>query len=125
MVGLSGVRFSPFRPLVFAVATTDGTIFIFDLKENMSMPVVTLSLSQANNAPEDDKKRNASAAKSSNVPLIGLAFNHKQRDLLSACDWYGRVHIWKLSWKLCNKQNDEQQLLDDLGRIASGEEKDV
>lgn len=112
------------RPMVFAVATTDGFVFIYDLKENMLLPVVTLHASQSAASTEEDKKRGLSSSKSGEIPLTSLAFNHKQRDLIAACDWLGRVHIWKLSWKLSNRQRDEQQLLDDLGKLASSEENE-
>ena len=28
--------------------------------------------------------------------ITSIAFNRKQRDLLCACDYLGRVHIWRL-----------------------------
>ena len=47
-----------------------------------------------------------------------MAFNRKQRDLFAACDLDGRVHIWRLGWKLANKGPTEQSALDALGNIV-------
>ena len=45
---------------------------------------------------------------------MGLAFNKKQRDLIAACDNDGRVHIWRLSWNLSNRQLNEESYLNDM-----------
>lgn len=118
------MKFSAVRPLVFAVATSDGFIFIYDLKESLLLPVVTLHVSQTIASGEEEKKRGATS-KHADIPLTALAFNHKQRDLIAACDWLGRIHVWKLSWRLCNRQRDEQQMLDDLGKLSGSEENEV
>ena len=51
--------------------------------------------------------------------MTSLAFNRRQRDLLAACDHLGRVHVWRLTWGLSHKGNDEQTLLDAVGSSAS------
>ena len=52
----------------------------------------------------------------------GLAFNHKQRDLIAACDFLGRVHIWKLSWLLSSRGEDELNYLNKIGHVNSASE---
>ena len=54
------------------------------------------------------------------VGITGLAFNHKQRDLVAACDAWGRIHIWRLTWMLANKLSTEQGELDSLGKAGGG-----
>ena len=51
--------------------------------------------------------------------LLGLAFNHKQRDLIAAVDFLGRVHIWKLSWLLSNRADNEINDLNKIGPLNS------
>jgi len=42
---LFDVQWSPSRPLVFAAADAEGKVHIFDLKENMTAPVIVLQAS--------------------------------------------------------------------------------
>jgi hypothetical protein len=58
------------------------------------------------------------------VSVTGLVFNHKQRGMIAACDYLGRVHIWKLTWKLSNMHPDEQRILDEIGNINNPEQAD-
>ena len=68
LTSVVAVKFSAVRPLVFAVATSDGFVFIYDLKENLLLPVVALQASQSTTSLEEEKKRGASNAKSADVP---------------------------------------------------------
>jgi hypothetical protein len=49
------------------------------------------------------------------VGITGIAFNRKQRDLIAACDYSGRVHIWRLGWSLSNRHPAELKIMEDLG----------
>ncbi len=145
-------RFSPIRPLVFASASLDGFIYIFDLQQSSSGPVVMLealtnpvliddvvnndtstssstsnttsnsSSSSGNNKSNNNSRfRQLQQGMSRRVGITGLAFNHKQRDLLAACDLLGRIHIWRLNWVLANKSPLEQAELDKLGNTSARE----
>jgi hypothetical protein len=63
-------------------------------------------------------KRGGGAESAHNrVTTTGLAFNPKQRGLVAVCDYLGRVHLWKLSWRLSNMRADEQAGLDAIASI--------
>jgi WD40 repeat protein len=139
---LNCCRFSPIKPVVFAVGSADGFLYVFDISVSMTSPVAILealvnpvvSRDAGSVGTGTDAAGGAAAADGATggraagglkahqqagitrrrVGITGLAFNHKQRDLIAACDVLGRVHIWKLSWKLSNRENYEQSILDNL-----------
>ena len=43
--------------------------------------------------------------------VLSLSFNPKQRKLLAVGDSRGRVHVWRLGWRLSHEQPGEQALL--------------
>jgi hypothetical protein len=123
-VTITSVKFSAVRPLLFGVTTSNGYVILFDLRDAINKPTALISSSTSQNSTIDDKSRDSKKRSNRNdknhtVPLTGLAFNHKQRDLIAASDWNGRVHIWKLSWHLANKHTDEQAVLDQIGNLNS------
>lgn len=106
-------EFSPTRPLVFAAASHDGCVHVFDLLQSTVGPVATLSAPAAAPAgPSTEKQRKR-------VYLTAFAFNKRQREFIAACDSDGDVHIWQLSWDLSNRQAREEDVLIALGDIAS------
>lgn len=70
-----------------------------------------------------DSRKGQKIAKTSGVCLTGLSFNHKQRDLIGVCDWVGKIHVIKLSWKLANKHSTEQTILDEIGNLSVQQEE--
>jgi len=112
------VGFSPVRPLVFATTSIDGFLYLFDLGTSAAAPIVTLEVpdhvdsSTTMNTSARDRAQKRRIGK--RPGLVSVAFNRKQRDLVAACDTAGHVHIWRLSWSLCNKQASEEALLDDF-----------
>ncbi len=130
-VFISALQFSPVRPSVFAAASSDGQLFLFDLVSSQYSPVKTLEApltsplaaagGEAEGASGVQKKTRGKAAVtegSGRSGLTGVAFNHKQRDLVAACDWLGRVHIWRLGWRLANRHKDDLSTLGDLAALA-------
>ncbi len=130
-VFISALQFSPVRPSVFAAASSDGQLFLFDLVNSQFSPVKTLEaplvspLTTAGKETEGvsggQKKSRGKATLSEGSGrsgLTGVAFNHKQRDLVAACDWLGRVHIWRLGWRLANRHKDDLSTLSDLAALA-------
>lgn len=121
---ISCVSFSHTRPSVFAVGSKDGYIYIYDLLVNLSGPLTTLRLPPIGINSGNLQEANHSGKKmTGNRPCVtGLAFNTKQRDLLSVCDSSGRVLIWKLGWNLSNQQPNELIYFEKLGNISVGSE---
>jgi WD40 repeat protein len=143
---VTAVAFSPHRPMVFACSTNDGFLYIYDLMENKKLPVVVLeaneklvasltaeqlssatststndssSINQTNN-PRGKKAGGMSDYGDNNKnSIIQIAFNHKQRDLIAACDYFGQVFLWKLSWKLSNRNMNEITVWNSLADIFS------
>ena len=134
---ISSVKFSPTRPAVFAAASSDGLLYLYDLHVSGDLPVAVLEAAPmvspsaaatgegANAGAGQPKKSSGSRQRAaaedgpSRVGLTGLAFNPKQRDLVAVCDWLGRVHIWKLGWALANRRKDELALLTSLSSIGA------
>jgi hypothetical protein len=121
---ISCVSFSQTRPAVFAAASRDGFVYIFDLLVSRSGPVSVLEVPAAESwGGSGIGKKGARNVHSSRVRISGLAFNKKQRDLLSVCDDAGRVLVYRLGWSMANKAGpQEQTLIDRLGRISDDEQ---
>lgn len=117
---LSAARFSPTRPMVFGVASMDGLLHIFDLVISSSVPVATLQIPTDSKSIESDFNKSKDIRKPS---IMDIAFNKKQRDLLAAVDAMGEVHIWRLSWKLSNRQVGEEELFS--GFVSKGSNSDT
>lgn len=124
---ISCVSFSYTRPAVFAVGSKDGYIYIYDLLANITGPITTLRLPPIgiNSTNFQDLSSMTGKKMAGNRPRVtGLAFNMKQRDLLSVCDSTGRVLIWKLGWNLSNQQHNEVNYFEKLGNISMNSEGD-
>lgn len=130
---ISCVAFSHTRPAVFAAASRDGFVYIFDLLVSRSGPVAVLEVPAAESwvgslsgrkAGSRSGSSSTSRASTSRVRISGLAFNKKQRDLLAVCDDAGRVLVYRLGWSMANKAGPhEQALIDRIGRISVDDEQ--
>jgi WD40 repeat protein len=134
---ISCVSFSYTRPTVFAVGTQDGYVYLFDLMETLSGPLTFLRLplsgagvgtgggagggAGAGTGARGKRLQGAGAGVGYRPRVTGLAFNAKQRDLLSVCDSSGRVLVWKVGWNLANQKQTEMSFLEKLGNISSSD----
>ncbi|XP_070655470.1 cytoplasmic dynein 2 intermediate chain 2 isoform X3 [Bos indicus] len=99
---LFAVRWSPVRPLVFAAASGEGDVQLFDLQKSSQKP--TVSVKQT----EDES------------PVYCLEFNCQQTQLLAAGDAKGTVKVWQLSSEFTEQGARETELLDQLAsEVAS------
>eukprot|EP00823_Brevimastigomonas_motovehiculus_P006321 TRINITY_DN521_c1_g1_i1.p1 TRINITY_DN521_c1_g1~~TRINITY_DN521_c1_g1_i1.p1 ORF type:complete len:744 (-),score=199.84 TRINITY_DN521_c1_g1_i1:729-2960(-) len=101
---LLDVVWSTSRPLVFAVCDVSGRIHLFDLKESVLAPVLSI---QAN---------------TEQMPVTAITFNQKDPSLLSSCDLLGNVIVWQLSSRLSTLQVGETVILEKMGRVSPEEE---
>ncbi|KAM8796648.1 cytoplasmic dynein 2 intermediate chain 2 [Eudromia elegans] len=90
------VRWSPVRPLVFAAASGEGEVQLFDFEK--SAQKAALSIKQA---PGES-------------PVYCLEFNIKQPQLLAAGDATGAVHVWQLSSDFTEQGPREMKHLEQL-----------
>uniref|UniRef100_A0A8D0H4V6 Dynein 2 intermediate chain 2 n=1 Tax=Sphenodon punctatus TaxID=8508 RepID=A0A8D0H4V6_SPHPU len=93
---LFSVCWSPVRPLVFAAATGEGEVQLFDFGKSAQKP--TISIKQTSNQS----------------PVYCLEFNSKQTQLLAAGDANGVVKIWQLSSDFSEQGPREMSHLDQL-----------
>uniref|UniRef100_A0A7S4B0D9 Uncharacterized protein n=1 Tax=Chrysotila carterae TaxID=13221 RepID=A0A7S4B0D9_CHRCT len=93
---LFACAWSPFRPLVFAVAAADGNLYIYDLKRNKGRPEVTLKVTTDKSA------------------VYSVAFNPRSSELLTTADGQGVVKVWRLSGALSTMVPRELEALDAL-----------
>ncbi|XP_043914507.1 cytoplasmic dynein 2 intermediate chain 2 [Protopterus annectens] len=90
------VRWSPTRPLVFAVATGEGTVLIFDLRHGAFTPPISIEQS------------------SDNKEFYCMEFNPRQTHLLAAGSADGSVKIWQLNDELTEQGSQELNHLKQL-----------
>ncbi|XP_062815503.1 cytoplasmic dynein 2 intermediate chain 2 isoform X4 [Anolis carolinensis] len=90
------VKWSPVRPLVFAAASGEGELHLFDFGKSSQRP--SLSIQQT----------------SDQAPVYCLEFNHRQAQLLAAGDAGGAVKIWQLSSDFTEEGPREMNHLDQL-----------
>ncbi|XP_074871157.1 cytoplasmic dynein 2 intermediate chain 2 isoform X2 [Carettochelys insculpta] len=93
---LFSVRWSPVRPLVFAAATGEGEVQLFDFGKSSQKP--TVSIKQA----------------SVQTPVYCIEFNVMQTHLLAAGDASGMLKIWKLSSDFIQEGPREMNRLEQL-----------
>ncbi|KAM9206344.1 LOW QUALITY PROTEIN: cytoplasmic dynein 2 intermediate chain 2 [Dugong dugon] len=93
---LFAVRWSPVRPLVFAAASGEGDVQLFDLQKSSQKPTVSIKQTQ------DES------------PVYCLEFNSQQTQLLAAGDAKGVVKIWQLSTEFTEQKPRETEDLDHL-----------
>jgi WD40 repeat protein len=102
-------QFSPTRPCILALASDDGTIFIYDLLESETLPIAVIEIP------------NAAAAEGfvpgMRVSSTGLAFNPQSHGMLASCDLIGRAFVWRLGAKTAQLHGGEQLVLDQLARV--------
>lgn len=96
---LFGVAWSLVRPLVFAVASDDGNVYIYDLLHNRAKPAVALRV---------DTTINRAA-------VYSFAFNPQISDFIATGDSRGIVKVWQLSQFLSREQQGEKMILNKLG----------
>ncbi|XP_021117581.1 WD repeat-containing protein 34 isoform X2 [Heterocephalus glaber] len=95
---LFAVRWSPARPLLFAVASGEGAVQLVDLQRSSQKPAVSVSQTQDGS------------------PVYCLEFNKQQPQLLAAGDAKGTVKVWGLSTALTEQGPRE---MEDLDRLAA------
>ncbi|KAM5259204.1 cytoplasmic dynein 2 intermediate chain 2 isoform 1-T1 [Hipposideros larvatus] len=95
---LFAVRWSPVRPLVFAAASGQGDVLLFDLQKSSQKPTVLIKQTQ------DES------------PVYCLEFNRQQTQLLAAGDAKGTVKVWQLSTEFTEQGPRETE---DLDRLAA------
>ncbi|KAM9518665.1 cytoplasmic dynein 2 intermediate chain 2 isoform 1-T1 [Salvelinus alpinus] len=91
-----GVRWSPTRPLLFAAATGQGLVQIFDLGRKSLRPAATLD------------------QLTGGQPVYCLEFNPRRKDLLAVGNADGSVNIWHLSTELTEQGPRETAKLEQL-----------
>uniref|UniRef100_A0A672QYN4 WD repeat-containing protein 34-like n=1 Tax=Sinocyclocheilus grahami TaxID=75366 RepID=A0A672QYN4_SINGR len=91
-----GVRWSPTRPLVFAAATGQGLVQMFDLGRRSLRPAATIDQN------------------TSGQPTYCLEFNPKHTNLMAAGNADGSVSIWQLSSELTEQGAKETAMLEQL-----------
>lgn len=95
------VRWSPSRPLLFAAATGQGEVQIFDLGCRSLRPAATIDQGG------DDQAATC------------LAFNHQNPGLLAVGKTDGTVSVWQLSADLTEQRVRESSQLEQLAnRVA-------
>jgi hypothetical protein len=101
--------------VVFAVSSSDGFIYIYNLSVSVVSPVATVSVPMLT-----AKGRSDTGARPA---VTSISFNLRQRDMIGACDAAGRTHVWKLDWSLCSTRPSDEAVLANLGSYQSGPDK--
>nr|XP_034969503.1 WD repeat-containing protein 34 [Zootoca vivipara] len=91
-----GVRWSPIRPLVFAAASGEGEVQLFDFGKSSQKPSLSIPQTQDRG------------------PVYCVEFNPCRAQLLAAGDGAGLVKIWQLSSDFTEEGTREMSHLDQL-----------
>lgn len=83
-------EWSSFSTTVFFGSTKDGLVLVYNLLEDAITPVESIVVQK------------------SNVPVIALCYNTKQRDIIATGDKMGIIKIWKVS-DICSQDRQEGQ----------------
>jgi WD40 repeat protein len=127
---LFDVKWSKVRPMVFAVASADGNLYVYDLNENMGTPVVTLTGGEPSienvsaQSPRSPKRIRVSKGQGQEQ-VQSVAFNPRLRNTVAFSDSHGNVKVWKLSWKLSNMRPGENRLLAKLADIQQAADEEA
>jgi WD40 repeat protein len=98
---LYSLAWSPARPLLLAVGTSDGRALLYDLQGSMLTPSLVV---QAN---------------ADRTPLHCVAFNRLEPGLLATADTKGRVSVFQLSDKYSQLQPGEKRLIQQMGALSA------
>ncbi|KAF6028805.1 WDR34 [Bugula neritina] len=90
------VRWSPTKPLVFAVTTQDGRALIYDLKKSQTTPAHVLEASPSKQA------------------VYVMEFNQKQRKFMATGDAVGVIKVWQLNDEITTESAAERDILNSL-----------
>ncbi|XP_062497424.1 cytoplasmic dynein 2 intermediate chain 2 isoform X2 [Pezoporus occidentalis] len=90
------VRWSPVRPLVFAAASGEGEVHLFDFERSSQKPAVSMKQAAGEH------------------PVYCLEFNMKQTHLLAAGDATGAIKVWQLSSDFTEQRPREVTHLEQL-----------
>ncbi|NWJ00730.1 WDR34 protein, partial [Crypturellus undulatus] len=90
------VRWSPVRPLVFAAASGEGEVQLFDLEKSTQKAAVSIKQTPGES------------------PVYCLEFNVQQPQLLAAGDAMGAVKVWQLSSDFTEQGPREMKHLEQL-----------
>lgn len=93
---LYDVAWSPARPLVFAIADSEGKVHVYDLRESMLAPVLVVRVCDS-------------------IRVTSISFNAKDPSLLAAADQTGNITVFQLGPRLSTLQSGEQLVCDQLG----------
>jgi len=104
-VYLFSVRWSPFRPLVCAVAAGDGRVFIYDLAASMLHPVKSIDVTGRR------------------APVHAISFNPKLKQYLAAGDG-PRVKVYEMGPRLTEARAQEQRMADRLAEMEGANEEE-
>ena len=88
---LTCIRWSPFRPLVFATASGDGRLFIYDLQDGQMHPTLSLDVCK------DD------------IPINSIAFNPRQSEYMAVTGEENTVRIFELVQRFSNDTNMDRE----------------
>ena len=102
---LYSLEWSPTRPCVFACATHNGNILLYDLME-----LGTSNACQVIQASAD-------------CPIYTLNFNKQRNGYLASGDRSGQIKIWKLSQNYTKIDAGELRVLNEISEKSFEEEK--
>lgn len=116
--------------MVFAVATAEGTLHVYDLRRDELKCSLTLDfVSDWKEKDGNEKEKRILNSKASNVagiiPIAEICFNNTKKDMIAAADWKGRISIWKLSPNFANCKNDEVSVFENMCKIDRLEKNSV
>eukprot|EP00164_Ancoracysta_twista_P002990 GFYU01003986.1.p1 GENE.GFYU01003986.1~~GFYU01003986.1.p1 ORF type:complete len:534 (-),score=139.51 GFYU01003986.1:108-1709(-) len=119
---LFAAKWSPFRPLVFAVGDSHGSLFVYDLNDSKVHPVVVLQVTD-DEVTKDNYS--LSSAKKDN-PIYTIAFNNHPtyNNMIATGDSTGVVKVWQLNTQLTSAAVSEEEMLIAMSDVGGADAED-
>lgn len=105
------VKFSPLKPTIFATASMNGFVSIYDLSSPTASPLYQLDVQADFSRYRKSEEGNNGVSITTGIDsgdggmivgITNLAFNAVRKNLFAACDSSGNIHIYKLNSFMSN-----------------------
>ena len=122
---LMSAAWSNVRPMVFAVGSEDGSIFVYDLSRSATSPIFSLpsATKKSVSVPSVSSSSGSRVSREANPCLTTLAFDPRVGTLFASGDETGNVRIWKLSPAFSTSLANEQGRLNQFYNGYEDEEE--
>lgn len=111
-LSLTCIEFSPHRPSLLAVSSSNGLLYFFDLRLDAFVPIFALNI--YNQVPVGSQ--DTFTVHRRGVGIRSFSFNPRVHDSVAICDNEGGFSVWKLSMDISSNTNNKG-LQDEINQL--------